>query len=77
MGKAKTYQCQQSSAKERRAHTSGTKKTFPTDESSVGGKKKSSRQKITVEPMSDGEFIGQPHRPIKRGAFLARLHATE
>jgi hypothetical protein len=43
----------------------------------VGGKKKSSRQKITVEPTSDGEFIGQPHRLIKRGAFLARLQPPE
>ena len=48
MGKAKTYRRQQSSAKERRTHTSGTKETFPTDESSVGSNKKSCRrQKIT------------------------------
>ena len=53
MGKAKTW-CQQSSAKERRTHTSGTKETFPTDESSVGSNKKSCRrQKITygLRPM--------------------------
>ena len=48
MGKAKTYRRQQSSAKERRTHTSGTKETFPTDESSVGSKKESCRrQNIT------------------------------
>ena len=48
MGKAKTYRRQQSGAKERRTHTSGTKETFPTDESSVGSNKKSCRrQKIT------------------------------
>ena len=48
MGKAKTNRRQQSSAKERRTHTSGTKETFPTDESSVGSNKKSCRrQKIT------------------------------
>jgi hypothetical protein len=54
MGKAKTYRCQQSRAKEGRAHTSGTKETFPTDESSVGSNKKSCRrQKITygLRPM--------------------------
>ena len=48
MGSAKTYRREQSSAKERRAHTSGPKETFPTDESSVGSNKKSCRQqKIT------------------------------
>ena len=54
MGKAKTQWRQQSSAKERRTHTSGTKETFPTDESSVGSNKKSRRQKITYGlcPMS-------------------------
>jgi hypothetical protein len=41
MGKAKTYWRQHGNAKERWAYTSGKKKTFPTDESSVGGKKKS------------------------------------
>jgi hypothetical protein len=54
MGSAKTYRRQQSSGKERRAHTSGPKETFPTDESSVGSKKKSyRRQKITynLRPM--------------------------
>ncbi len=50
MGKAKTYRRQQSSAKERRTHTSGTKETFPTDESSVGSNQKSCRrQKITYD----------------------------
>ena len=42
------------SAKERRTHTSGTKETFPTDESSVGSNKKSCpRHKITygLRPM--------------------------
>src|SRR6266516_8230215 len=48
MGKAKTNRRQQSSAKERRTHTSGTKETFPTDESSMGSEEKSCRrQKIT------------------------------
>ena len=48
MGKAKTYRRQQSRAKERRTHTSGPKETFPSDESSVGSKKKSyHRQEIT------------------------------
>ena len=59
MGKAKTYRGQRSSAKERRTYTSGTEETFPTNESSVGGKKKSSRQKITYDP-SPMRFIGQP-----------------
>jgi hypothetical protein len=49
MGKAKTYRRHRINAKERRTHTSGTKETFPTNESSVGGKKKSSRQKIRYE----------------------------
>jgi hypothetical protein len=48
MGSAKTHRRRQASAKKRWAHTSGTKETFPTDESSVGSKKKSYRwQKIT------------------------------
>jgi hypothetical protein len=50
MGKAKTYRRQRSSAKERWTHTSGAKETFPTNESSMGGKKKSCRQKITYDP---------------------------
>jgi hypothetical protein len=50
MGKAKTYRRQRSSAKERRTYTSGAKETFPTNESSVGGEKKSCRQKITYGP---------------------------
>jgi hypothetical protein len=58
MGKAKTYRRQRSSAKERRTHASGTKETFPTNESSVGGKKKSSRQKITYDPRPM-RFTGQ------------------
>jgi hypothetical protein len=50
MGNAKTYRRQQSTANERRTHTSGTKETFPTNESSVGSKKKSCcRQKITYD----------------------------
>jgi hypothetical protein len=49
MGKAKTYRRQQSSAKERRNHTSGPKETFPTNESSVGSKKKSSREKVVSD----------------------------
>jgi len=59
MGKAKTSRGQRSSAKERRTYTSGTEETFPTNESSVGGKKKSSRQKITYDPRPM-RFIGQP-----------------
>ena len=48
MGKAKTHWRQQNSPKERQTHTSGTKETLPTDESSVGSNKKSCRrQKIT------------------------------
>jgi hypothetical protein len=50
MGKAKTYRRQSSKEKERRTHTSGPKETFPTNESSVGGKKKSCWQEITDHP---------------------------
>jgi len=59
MGKAKAYRGQRSSAEEGRTYTSGTEETFPTNESSVGGKKKSSRQKITYDPRPM-RFIGQP-----------------
>jgi hypothetical protein len=50
MGKGKTYRRQSSKEKERRTHTSGPKETFPTNESSVGGKKKSCRQEIRYHP---------------------------
>ncbi len=70
MGKAKTNRRQQSSAKERRTHTSGTKETFPTDESSVGSNKKSCRrQKITYGlcPMrSTAETQSQLHPALLR-----------
>jgi hypothetical protein len=59
MGREKTYRRHCSSAKEGRTYTSGTEETFPTNESSVGGKKKSSRQKITYDPRPMS-FIGQP-----------------
>jgi hypothetical protein len=46
MGKAKTYCCRQIGAKERRNHPCWTEDAFATHESSVGSKKKSSREKI-------------------------------
>jgi hypothetical protein len=49
MGSAKTYRRQQSSGKERRAHTSGPKETFSTDESSVDSEEKSSQKEIKHE----------------------------
>jgi hypothetical protein len=46
MGSAKTYRRQQSNGKERRAHTSGPKETFPTDESSVGSEEESGWEEV-------------------------------
>jgi hypothetical protein len=54
MGNAKTYQRQRSNGKERRTHASWAKETFATDESSVGGKKKSIPPKITSIIASQG-----------------------
>jgi hypothetical protein len=54
MGNAKTYWRQRSNGKETRTHASWAKKTFPTDESSVGGKKKSIPPKITSKIASHG-----------------------
>jgi hypothetical protein len=54
MGKAKTYRRDRSNGKEGRTNASWTKETFPTDESSVGGKKKSIPLKLTSIIFSHG-----------------------
>jgi hypothetical protein len=59
MGSAKTYRREQSSAKERRAHTSGPKETFPTDESSVGSNEESSRKEVASD-LGPIDFASQP-----------------
>ena len=69
MGKQETYQRRQISAKKRRNHPRWTKETFPTDESSVGSKKKSIPPKMKSIIAFQGHSVSKS--PNRRNKLLS------